>query len=124
MDAGPSPCPPISDDGPYAKRAQRATIWNVIGTQFTSSKANHATQDPPDRRPWRRRLLDGEGRIAARRVRAVAGEVLAAPRLLPAHGLGRRRPLRGALLPALLAQLRGQSPVAVPPRPGHRRGRG
>ena len=81
-------------------------------------------RSPTDRRARRRRVLDGEGRLAARRLRALARRAPAAARVLPADRLGRRRPLRRALLPPLLARLRGQPRVAVPPRPGHRRRRG
>ena len=51
-------------------------------------------------------------------------DVAAPARLLPADRLRRRRPLRRALLPPLRRELRRQPRLAVPPRPGHRRGRG
>ena len=63
-------------------------------------------------------------RLAARRLRALAHRCGAPARVLPADRLGRRRPLRGALLSPLLARLRRQPRVAVPARPGHRRRRG
>ena len=60
------------------------------------------TRDPPDRGPWRRRLLDGERRRAADDYILALTRAAEPPRLLSADRLRRRRPLRRALLPALL----------------------
>ena len=44
----------------------------AVRVPTTPREARHATQDPPDRRPRRRGLLDGEGRLPARRLHPVA----------------------------------------------------
>ena len=73
----------------------------------------------PDRGLRRRRLLDGVGKPAARRVRARALPARAAAGLLPALGERRRRPLRRPLLPRLPGRaLRGEPRLALPPRAG------
>ena len=78
VDRGPA----ISDAASIpAEPAIGARCRNAARGAPTPSQTSHATQDPPDRRPWRRRLLDGEGRIAARRVRAVARSTAPRPRV-------------------------------------------
>jgi hypothetical protein len=119
----------IFNASPYRSCARcgilRAGRWCSIpaGEGGHRAKVDHAFPNPSDRRLWRRRLLDGEGQLAAGRLRPVADGSAAAPRLLPAHRLGRRRSLRRALLPPLLAPVRGEPRVTVPPRPGHGRDR-
>src|SRR6476661_7962616 len=80
----------------------------------------------PDRGVRRWRVLDGGGQPAPRRLRAATDRGRAPEGLLRADRLRRRRPLRGALLPRVLARaLRAEPPVAVPPRPcGGGRGHG
>src|SRR5262249_46791306 len=72
-----------------------------------------------DRRLRRRRLLDGGGQPAARRVRPRPQRLEAAAGLLPALGERRRRPLHRPLLPCLSPPpLPADPPPAVPPRAG------
>ena len=89
-------------------------------------RPRHGGATVPDRGLRRRRVLDGRRQPAARRLRPGPDRGRAPARVLRAHGVGRRRPLRRALLPHLRRlRLRAQPPLALPPRPhrGDRRPR-
>src|SRR5205814_7779416 len=95
------------DASPWRGRAQAGRL-SAATQRVGADELSDAKKDPADRRPWRRTLLDGARALAARRLRALAHRSGPPARLLFADRVWRRRPLRRALLPPLLALLRGQ----------------
>ena len=61
----------ISDDGAPCARGTTASCSSTL-SQPSERETSDATRDPTDRRPRRRRLLDGARQLAARRLRPLA----------------------------------------------------
>ena len=121
LSAGGPPGGPDADrpDGPTCGRTRlRPPVPRLHPA--AASRSGHGAP-PPDRRLRWRRVLDGAGKPAARRLRARAHRRRAAARVLRAHRLGRRRPLHRPVLPRLpVVDLRAVARLAVPPRQGRR----
>ena len=98
-------------------------LVRAVPVQLSVAAVHSPDATPADRGLRRRRLLDGAGQPAARRVRALAVPAQEAAGVLLPVGLRRRRPLRRALLPPLLQRgLRPVAHLALPARLRARRG--